>query len=131
MLGRRSRQFIVFAAVGVTATALQWGILIIGVEFFRWPPAVGSGVGFLISASANYLLNYRLTFRSSRAHLSAASRFFVVAGFGLLLNVALMQLLTNHWRFQYLLAQTVATIVVIAWTFSGSAFWSFASEADH
>jgi len=42
-----------------------------------------------------------------------------------------MQLLTNHWRFQYLLAQTVATIVVIAWTFSGSAFWSFASEADH
>src|ERR1700735_2571363 len=117
----RLRKLLMFAAVGVAATAIQYCILIFCVEICKLPPTVGSGMGFVVSAAANYLVNYHVTFRSSRTHLSAASRFATVASIGLLINLGLMQLLTARWGLQYVLAQAIATVVVFLWNFCGSA----------
>ena|SRR5215469_14519805 len=124
------RRIGVFGLVGSVATAIQYAILILGVELLALRPAVASGIGFVVSATVNYYLNHRLTFRSSRPHLSAASRFIVVAGVGLLLNVAAMELLTVRWRVPYLLGQITATALVITWAFCGSAFWTFAHRVE-
>jgi putative flippase GtrA len=118
-------QFARFAAVGVVATAIQYITLMIGVELLGWSAATGSGVGFVLSSVVNYVLNYRFTFRSSRAHASALWRFGVVTSIGLLLNVLLMMLLTEHWRFPYLLAQVLVTGMTLIWNFTGSVYWSF------
>jgi putative flippase GtrA len=126
----RIRQFFKFVAVGLLATAIQYGVLLAAVELFGLPATMGSGIGFVLSAAANYYLNHRLTFRSERQHLSAASRFVVVSAVGLLLNVAVMQLLTVHWRIQYVLAQVVATALIVSWSLCGNAYWTFADRAE-
>jgi putative flippase GtrA len=125
----RLRQFLTFGAVGVAATAIQYAVLIICVELLGLRPTLSSGIGFTLSAAANYQLNHRLTFRSSRPHRSAAMRFALVAAIALLLNVFVMDALTAHWHAPYLLAQIAATALVFLWTFGASAGWTFAHRS--
>ena|SRR5665213_3303086 len=122
-------RFARFALVGLLATMVQYCLLIVGVEVGRLSPTLSSGLGFVVGAILNYILNYRFTFQSSRSHWSAAYRFLLVAGVGLLLNVLLMQLMTRRWRLQYVMAQMIVTIIVLFWNFSGNAFWAFVTPA--
>jgi putative flippase GtrA len=119
----------VFAVVGAIATGIQYLVLVLCVEVFGTSPALGSGIGYVLSSVANYAINHRFTFRSSRSHPSAVGRFLVVASIGLVLNVSMMTLFAEHLRIQYLLAQVLATGVTLVWNFLGSAFFSFANPA--
>jgi len=119
-----------FVIVGVIATLLQYGLLVVCVRACHLSATWGSAIGFAVSAFVNYALNYRYTFRSSRTHRSASWRFVVVASSGLLVNVLLMQLLNARLGLHYLLAQVITTAVVLAWNFVGGAFWSFADQSS-
>jgi len=122
------RQFVVFVAVGATATALQYGILFIGVEWFGLNAVVASCLGFVLSAVVNYWLNYHLTFSSANTHAVAASRFVLVAVAGLAINAGLMALFVTRLRMAYALGQLLTTAIVLMWNFIGSARWTFASS---
>lgn len=115
-----------FLGVGAFATGLQYALLVLGCEVLAVDPVAASAVGFVVSAVANYWLNYHFSFRSSRRHRSAAGRFALVAGAGLALNTLLMQTLAEHLGLQYLLAQVLTTAVVLIWNFFANALWSFA-----
>jgi putative flippase GtrA len=123
------RQFACFAAVGVFATALQYGILIFAVEWLRAGAVLASCIGFALSAVSNYWLNYHLTFRSRRPHLAAASRFALVAIGGLTLNACMMTLLVDSLRWPYLLAQIATTVPVLSWNFFANRMWTFGDAA--
>jgi len=114
-----------FAAVGASATGVQYVLLAVLVESFRSDPVVASALSFSLSALANYILNHRITFSGSSSHVRALPRFVVVAVLGLGINTSVMaaayQLLSVH----YLVAQVVATAVVFTWTFMGSRLWTF------
>jgi putative flippase GtrA len=116
-----------FGLVGAVATGLQYVVLVMLVrELGVWPP-LASGVGFVTSAGANYLLNYHFTFRSRRRHTSAALKFLTLATVGLAINSVLMQVLVAAgWH--YLLAQVCATAVVFLWNFAGNSLWTFGAE---
>jgi putative flippase GtrA len=116
-----------FGLVGAVATGLQYVILVMLVrELGVWAP-LASGVGFVTSAAANYLLNYHFTFRSRRRHASAAVKFLTLATVGLAINSVLMQVLVAAgWH--YLLAQVCATAVVFLWNFVGNSLWTFGAE---
>jgi putative flippase GtrA len=116
-----------FGLVGACATALQYLILIALVRELGVWPTIASGCGFVLSAIANYLLNYHFTFRSRRPHRAAALKFLLLAMVGLAINSVLMQvLLAAGWH--YLLAQVGATAVVFLWNFVGNSFWTFGVE---
>lgn len=121
----RLAQLVRFVIVGLFATGLQYAILICSVEALDLPAPIGSGLGFAVSAIANYALNYRFTFRSTRAHSAAVWRFVVIAAVGLLLNYALMLLFAEHWHVPYLLAQILVTGITLIWNFCGNGFWTF------
>lgn len=125
-----ARRLAGFLGVGVLATALQYLILLLGVEVFGTGPVLASSVGFAVSAVANYLLNYRYTFRSDRRHSSAAVRFAAVAAAGLALNALLMEALTARLGVPYIAAQVLTTGAVLAWNFVAHALWSFAREKN-
>jgi putative flippase GtrA len=113
-----------FAAVGAAATGVQYTLLILLVRCADMGAPLASSLGFLASAAANYLLNYRYTFRSRHPHGPAVLKFAALASMGLLLNAGLMRLLTESgWH--YLIAQVVATAVVLAWNFLGNSLWTF------
>lgn len=88
-------------------------------------PTFASGIGFGISALSNYLLNYHLTFKSRNAHVEAATKFFIIAMLGLLLNSVIMLVGTEILIMHYLLAQVMATGIVLVWNFTGNYLWSF------
>lgn len=117
-------RFVRFTAVGGIATAIQYALLILLVRGFGMAPTPASSIGFALSAGVNYLLNYRFTFRSNRPHGPAAAKFALLAGTGLLINAAIMHVLTGMGVY-YLIAQVCATGVVLFWNFIGNSLWTF------
>jgi putative flippase GtrA len=122
------QQFISFAGVGVVATGLQYGVLIVAVEWLHMNAVLGSCSGFVVSAALNYWLNYHFTFRSQKSHAVAGSRFSIVAAVGLALNAGAMAALVELFKWPYVLAQLVTTALVLLWTFLGNRVWSFAAD---
>ena len=114
-----------FAIIGVVATAVQYAFLIVLVRQLLISPVVASDIGFVVSAVLNYLLNYHVTFRSTRAHTESGPRFVMVAALGLLLNSIIMHVGTELVGLHHLLSQVVATGAVAVWNFTGHHLWSF------
>lgn len=121
------RKFILFVAVGGTATAIQYAILILLVHYQDWHPTWASSLGFIISSLFNYALNYAVTFKSTRRHLSALPRFVFMAMTGLGLNAAILEAGLRYFEVPYLWIQLVATVVVLFWNFVASLTWTFAA----
>lgn len=120
-------QFSRFLAVGGLATLIHYGVLVALVQLFGIDPVMSSAVGFIVSALANYGLNYRFTFRASGHHRHAMARFAAVAGSGLTLNTALMWLLSELMSLHYIISQILATGLVLIWNFMLHRHWTFAS----
>jgi len=118
-------QFSRFAVVGAVATVLQYVLLWLLVRFAAADPVLASGLGFVASAVLNYELNRRLTFRSDVAWFIGLRRFAVVAAAGLVLNVVVVALLHRGAGAHYLLAQLVATVIVLSWNFLLNRLWTF------
>jgi putative flippase GtrA len=118
-------QFVSFTGVGAIGTLAHYGTLISLVKLFSMRPLTASSVGFITGAAINYLLNYRYTFASERPHREASWRFLSVAGAGLLLNSAVVALATEILDQHYLLAQVLATGLVLIWNFTGNRLWTF------
>jgi putative flippase GtrA len=118
-------QFVNFACVGAIATALQYLVLIVLVQFGDLRPVLASGVGYAAGAGINYLLNYRYTFASQRSHFQAMSKFVTVAIIGLMLNSLIVAVATEKLLLHYLLAQVIATGLVLMWNFCANRVWTF------
>jgi len=123
------KKFISFVLVGGFATALQYAILVAGVQLLGMAPTWASSLGFAISSIFNYMLNYYVTFRSTSKHIAAASKFAVIAAAGLLINGGIMEAGVTLLGLHYLLVQVAATIIVLFWNFLGNHLWSFHDHA--
>src|SRR5262249_46162173 len=109
------------------ATATQYLTLVLLVELGGLHPTLASVLGYGVSWIVNYSLNYRFTFKSSRPHGEAFSRFLGVGIVALLLNSAVMATATGI-GLHYLLAQVIATALVFCWTFTCNRRWTFAVD---
>ena len=120
-------QFFWYLIAGGIATAVHYAVLIALVEWLVLAAAPSATVGALCGAGASYLLNRRMTFASSGAgHGQALPRFLAIALLGALLNGALVWLGVQQFGWHYLLAQALATVVVVGLTFRLNRLWTFA-----
>lgn len=124
-------QFTMFSVVGGVAAIGHYGTLIALSEFAGASPVPASLAGFVVGGVISYLLNYRFTFRSTKQHREALAKFLVVAAMGFVLNGAAMWLLTGPARLHYLVAQLIATGVVLIWTFSCNRIWTFREKTTN
>lgn len=125
---RTFRQFILFTAIGGVGTGGQYVTLIALVESGLLKPLPASIAGFIVGAIINYFLNYRFTFQSSKSHREAMTKFFIVALIGALINTALMYAGIDLLQLYYLLAQVIATGIVLVWNFTANKLWTFRLE---
>lgn len=119
------RQFCGFLWVGGVATALQYLILVVLVEVGGMGPAVASGAGYAAGAGLSYFLNYHYTYLSNRSHVPAMTKFFFVAAIGLAVNSTIVAIAAENLGLNYLLAQAIATGLVLLWNFSANRYWTF------
>jgi putative flippase GtrA len=122
---RQSGQVIAFAGVGVIAAVIHYGLLIGLVELGGWRAVPATLVGYVGGGIASYWLNRSHTFRSDRPHQEASWRFAVVAGIGFGLTWLCMAGLHGRLGVQYVLAQVLTTLIVMAWSFVAHKYWSF------
>jgi putative flippase GtrA len=118
-------QFLFFSAAGLFAAIGHYGTLIALSELAVTGPVPASLAGFVVGGIISYVLNYRFTFRSTKQHREALSKFLVVAAVGFVLNGVAMWVLTGPANLHYLVAQIVATGLVLIWTFSCNRVWTF------
>jgi len=123
-------QFLRFAAVGAVGTLAHYAVLWLGADWLGWQPTWASAAGALVGSVVNYLLNYRFTFASDKSHLDAASKFYVVATIGWLINTALMALLTAWMHWHHWPAQLLTTGICLLWNFAGSKLWAFRHQPE-
>jgi putative flippase GtrA len=122
--------FIRFAGVGLVGTLAHYTVLVILVEGFRAGPVTASSSGYIVGALVNYLLNYFYTFGSNRKHIEALPRFYAIAAIGFGLNALIMAFLVGFPSVNYVLAQLVATGIVLIWNFAANKAWTFTSTKD-
>lgn len=118
-------QFVTYAGVGAVATLVHYTLLVLLVQGAGLDAVLSSAAGALAGAVTAYLLNHRYTFASRQPHTETAGRFFAVAFAGLLLNVALMVIAVRGLGLHYLVAQVVATGLVLLWTYGANRCWTF------
>ena len=122
-------QFLGYACVGAIGTVVQYVVLVVGVSVIDAAPVVASSVGVALGAIANYLLNYRFTFRSRKSHSEASVKFMAVAFVGLLINGATIDVAMRFFGAHYLIAQVIATAAVLLVGFVANRIWTFKEEA--
>lgn len=118
-------QFLRYGIVGAAGTALQYAILVSLVQFTQAPAVAASTAGAIAGALVNYVLNHRWAFASTRSHDHALPRFATVALAGIALNAIVMATMLNLFGVHYVLAQLVATGVVMVAGFLANRAWTF------
>lgn len=118
------RSLISFVLVGGFATGVQYALMALLVWLADCPLVLASGIGFAVSAVANYLLNARLTFRSKESHAKTLPRFIVTAVLGLAINSMLLAFLVSL-GLHPALAQLLTTLGVLLWNYTINALWTF------
>ncbi|MBT8154360.1 GtrA family protein [Epibacterium ulvae] len=119
------RQFITFFGVGAIATACHYVVLFALVEGAEVLPVKASLCGGLVGAIVSYALNRTYTFQSTSQHRKTAPKFFLIAGLAVVLNTALMGVLTLSAGLPYPVAQVLTTAALIVVTFGLNRVWSF------
>lgn len=126
----RLRHILLFAALGGVGTAAHYAVLIALVQSGLAGPVAGTTAGFLVGAFVNYQFSRHVVFRSSKPHRDAMTKFFLVAGVGLLLNAALMALIAGRLGVPYLAAQICVTGLLVLWHYGANALWTFRETAS-
>jgi putative flippase GtrA len=113
-----------FLFVGGTATLLQLLLLTIAIELEIIQPIVASALSYCISAIYNYLLNYWLTFNSTKSHTETFPKFAIVTCIGASINTLVFAGLLNLAG-HYIFAQAVAILVTLIINFILHKYWIY------
>ncbi|NLI05366.1 MAG: GtrA family protein [Actinomycetaceae bacterium] len=125
------RRFFTFAFVGSVGTAIQYAVLGLSVALGTTHSVAGSAVGYALGSVANYLLNYRFTFRSRAPHAQAATKYFTILAVGWVLNLCLMSLFVIRIGWSHWISQALTTAIGLVWNYTGSHLWAFRSASPN
>ena len=120
-------QFFWFIVSGGIATALHYAVLIALVEGLGLSAAPSAAIGTLCGAAVSYALNRRVTFAgTTTGHSQAVPRFIAVALLSAFLNGLLVWIGIHTLGWHYMVAQALATVLVMGLTFRLYRNWTFA-----
>jgi len=129
------RQFIKFCVVGAIGTVVDWGIFYpanffllrgfsqVNIQAIR---QISKGISFIVSATVNYVLNRKWTFRSrEKAIAQQAGKFFLVALGGLAINQIFFYLATGILLWRNIFGLILGTAAATLWNFFVNKKWTF------
>lgn len=120
-------KFYKYIIAGGIGTLVHYILLTLTVELLAMPIASSTTLGFTAGAVVNYQLNSRFTFRDSSHASFAFGRFLLIAVLGMFLNLAVVVMMIKHTAAHYLVAQLLATVLVLVLGFVLNASWTFRS----
>lgn len=124
------KQFLRFGVVGVLATVIDFGVMILLHEIFGVSPVAAAGVSYCVSLAFNYWASMRYVFvhREDLSRMKEFVIFIALATVGFFLNEFIMwagtQVLGDSW---YVMVKMLATGLVMLWNFFSRKRWLDAS----
>lgn len=118
-------QFLKFGLVGVSNTLLTFVVFTILVQALGVWYVAASAIGFIVGACNGFLLNRSWTFRGHSGGSTAALRWTVVQGAGLLADLGLIYAFVNGAGLPKLAGQALAIAIVVGATFFANRTWTF------
>ena len=117
-----------FLAVGGSAAAVHFGVVLLLVSQYQLPALAANVAGFLMAFCVSFLGHHRLTFAGEAASArQSLPRFAAVAVLGFVSNELLYALLLGL-GIDYRLALVVVLVAVAGMTWMLSRHWAFAAK---
>lgn len=120
-------RFLRFCVVGVSGTAIDFGLTWLCKEVVKIPKFISNAIGFVVAATSNYILNRIWTWGSTSDQVGVEyTKFFAVSLIGLGLNTLILYLLHKKMHVGFYLSKVFATGVVMLWNFFANNYFTFA-----
>jgi putative flippase GtrA len=114
-----------FGLVGGSSAVIYFLLLYLGVDLLQIDATLASSITYLVVIAYNYLMHYSWTYKATAPHASALRRFVLMNLVGFCLNAAIMFGGVTLLGLNYLLIQTLAIGVVVAWNYCMYSLWVF------
>ena len=120
-------KFLKFCVVGVSGTAIEFGLTWLCKEIFKIPKFLANAIGFVVAATNNYILNRIWTWGSTSDQVGVEYvKFFTVSLIGLGLNTLILYIFNEKIKLNFYVSKVIATGVVMLWNFFANNFFTFA-----
>lgn len=115
-----------FLCAGVIATAVDFGIYYLGMNFF--PPVIAKSISFVCGGVAAYFLNKYWTFKQGQQSPAEIVRFVVANSAAFVLNVFTNELMLRITGKMIFASLSTATVVTAVFTYFLFKHWVFTSH---
>lgn len=120
-------KFLKFCVVGVSGTAIDFGLTWLCKEILKIPKILANAIGFVVAATNNYILNRIWTWGSTSDQVGVEYvKFFTVSLIGLGLNTLILYIFNEKIKLNFYVSKVIATGVVMLWNFFANNFFTFA-----
>jgi putative flippase GtrA len=125
-MNREARRIAWFVAVGCSAAALHFGVVVLLVGRFGLAPLLANVGGWLVALGLSWTGHWRLSFADQDAPPArAARRFFAVSAFGFAVNETAYAVLLHGAGLGYRTALAAVLVGVAVGTYLLSRHWAF------
>jgi putative flippase GtrA len=115
-----------FVAVGCTAAAVHFGVVVLLVSLGGLPPLAANVLGWIVAFVVSFLGQWQLTFRAQGAPwLRALRRFFVLSLTGFAINESAYAVLLHFSRLPYDVLLAIVLVGVAVMTYLLGSRWAF------
>ena len=111
-------QIIRFGIVGVIATALDFGVLVVLKELLNMDVLIASAISFCVSVAVNYILSMAFVFKSKNENKVKEFIVFILLSIGgLCLNQLILWVGVKFTSVYYLVVKIFALVIVPIYNF--------------
>lgn len=119
-------RFLKFGVVGFLGMLIDFSITYLCKEKIKLNKYFANAIGFVVSASSNYVFNRNWTFESENsAILKEYLTFFLISTIGLIINTFMIWLLNDRLKINFYLSKLIAIAIVIFWNFFANMLFTF------
>jgi putative flippase GtrA len=120
------QKFLRFGIVGFSGLFVDFGFTYLLKERLKVDKFVSNGVGFMLAASSNYILNRIWTFQSTNPNVAVEyGEFILIAVIGLIINTLILWVLVTRLNMNFYLSKVLAIAVVTIWNFGANLLFTF------
>jgi len=120
-------EFFKYAVVGASGIFVNLFFLYTLTEFFNVYYIASEVFAFTLATFSNFSINKVWTFKENIRHkfVLKGGKFFVVAGFSLLVNIFFLYAFTEVFQIYYITSQILASGFTLITNYTGNKFWTF------
>ena len=114
-----------YLTASVIGTVAHYCLMMALVYLASVDEVVASTYGAILGAVIIYVLNYYVTFQSTKKHQVAATRFALVAVLSVVMNGVILKGLLTWFDWHTMLLQGITTLLVFSLTYVLNRTWTF------